>query len=202
MKTIDLVRAHKILEDCSGVITDEHVIIYPSLADLTGDDENEFLYLSWINEGADYYVKFNEGCNREVKVVHSSMFLIDDEGDEIQLTVLVPQDLEDDVKIVAGNKPEDKASMNLGPLTSKLVFNDDFAVAHDGRKVKIKRKARVKDGYLKGASVLVLEFNDPISNSDSGSFTCEMLEDLEDFKLIKGAKVNLNKQEIDFIEEL
>ncbi len=95
MKTITLQKAHQILEDCSGVITEEHVITYPSLADLTGEDDNGWLYLSWTNDGQDYCVRCVEQNNREVKVSGLFMSLMDDEGDEIHLTTLVPQNLED-----------------------------------------------------------------------------------------------------------
>ncbi len=95
MKTITLQEAHSILENCSGVINEEHVITYPNLADLTGDDDNEWLYIFWNDDkGQDYRVKCVEENNKEIKVSGSSMFLIDNEGDDFQLTVLVPQDLE------------------------------------------------------------------------------------------------------------
>ena len=94
MKTITLEEAYKILENCSGVIVDDGAILYPSVWELNGKDENEFLYLSWEEEGLEFNVKFNEGSNREVKVSGCSMFLIEGDGEETQLTILVPQNLE------------------------------------------------------------------------------------------------------------
>ena len=94
MKTITLSQAHKILEDCSAVITEDHVLLYPALSDLTGDPENEFMYLSYEDEGLAYYVKFAEFENKSIEVWGSSMFLHKTEGDIFQITVLVPQNLE------------------------------------------------------------------------------------------------------------
>lgn len=97
MKTITLKEAFEILENCSAVVTEEHTVIYPGLADLTGEDENEWLNISWTEDGQDFVMIFNEQDNREVKVQGSSLFLVDNEcadGEEIQLTILCPQNLE------------------------------------------------------------------------------------------------------------
>lgn len=90
MKTITLLAACALLENCSAVIWDDTYVSYPSIADLTGEDENEFLYLSVDNSN----VKFAEGENRTIKVVGSSMFLVDTDGDECQITLLNPVNLE------------------------------------------------------------------------------------------------------------
>jgi len=68
MKTISLEEAYNILEQASAIIVDD-AVIYPSLWELNGDDNNEFLYLSWTD--ADYNefsLKFIEGDNREVEL--------------------------------------------------------------------------------------------------------------------------------------
>lgn len=97
MKTITLQEVYQILEDCSGIVTEDHVITYPSLADLTGEDDNQWLNISWIDEGQDFDIVFIEENNKEIKVSGSSMFLEDEDGDEFQITVLVPQNLEQTV---------------------------------------------------------------------------------------------------------
>ena len=95
MKTITLEEAHQILDECSGVIIDNDVLVYPLLAELEHSDENEFLYLGWDDDqGLSYSIKFAEGENLSVKVSGSSMFLVDTEGDECQLTILEPKQLE------------------------------------------------------------------------------------------------------------
>lgn len=98
MKTIKLKEAYDILNECAGVIIDDSVILYPQLEGLDGDAENEFLFLFWDDDGAEYNMKFCEGDNREVTVVGSSMFLYDRDcetpEDVIQLTILQPKNLE------------------------------------------------------------------------------------------------------------
>lgn len=95
MKTIPLTQAFKILEDCSAVVTEDHVVIYPALSELTGEADNEFLYLTWQDDtGLEFNANFIEENNQEIKVVGSSMFLKDEAGNEFQITVLVPQNLE------------------------------------------------------------------------------------------------------------
>jgi hypothetical protein len=96
MKTITLKEAYQILEDASAVIIDDSVLVYPSLSELQDDELNEFLYLSWEDEGLGFDLHFNEGCNQEVKVSGSSMFLVDDDsdGEETQITILTTKELE------------------------------------------------------------------------------------------------------------
>jgi len=61
---------------------------------LTGESDNQFGYISGVDgEGQEYSAQFQEGENQEVKIVGSSMFLIDDEGEEVQLSILEPAKL-------------------------------------------------------------------------------------------------------------
>ena len=95
MKTITLDEAHQILEECSAVVIDDGVLVYPRLSDLEHSYLNEFLYLGWDDDqGLSYSIKFEEGENLSVKVSGSSMFLVDTKGDECQITILEPKQLE------------------------------------------------------------------------------------------------------------
>jgi len=99
MKTMPLKKAYQLLENANAVIIKDDIVLYPSLWELRNDETNEFLYLQWENdEGLGYYLKFCEGDNQEVKIVGSSMFLIDtdaqDEDDHTQITLLSPMNLD------------------------------------------------------------------------------------------------------------
>ena len=98
MKTITLKEAHQILQDCAAVIINDYTLLYPSLDDLKDDESNEFMYLSWEDEGLKYNLKFCEGDNLVVQISGSSMFLYDtdanDETDHTQLTILDSKNLE------------------------------------------------------------------------------------------------------------
>ena len=95
---IPLQKAFEILQDASAVIINDQIVVYPCLADLDGDETNEFLSIAWDEDGLEYILKFNEGDNQEVEVIGSSMFLYDtdtmDENDYTHITILVPQNLE------------------------------------------------------------------------------------------------------------
>ena len=97
MKTITLQEAYYIISLASAVIIDGDALCYPSLWDLTGEPENQFLYLSWENDG-DYNLKFCESDNQQVKVDGSDIFLFDTDADDEQnvtkLTILVPQKID------------------------------------------------------------------------------------------------------------
>lgn len=93
MKQISLVEAVQLLNDCSAVIVNDNVLTYPSVEDLNDDDDNEFLYLGWTDDGLDYSMKVEEGNNRSVKIEDNQMILVDDEGDEFSLTLLTTMKL-------------------------------------------------------------------------------------------------------------
>ena len=59
---IKLHRAFDLLSGCSAVIIDSDFLVYPSMAELEGEDENEFMMLS--PSGFNISYKFNEGCNQ------------------------------------------------------------------------------------------------------------------------------------------
>lgn len=102
MKTISLNEAYDILENCSGVIVDDHVITYPSLFEVLNEDDsddNEFMFISWTeSDGEEYYLKFTQGDNKEVTISGSSMFLYDSDSNGVdcgvQITILQPKNLE------------------------------------------------------------------------------------------------------------
>jgi hypothetical protein len=95
---IPLQKAYQILEDSSAFIINDHALVYAGFDDLTGEEDNEFLYFSWDEEGLGYSLKFREGDNQEVEIVGSSMFLYDTDAngkeDHTQITILVPKQLE------------------------------------------------------------------------------------------------------------
>lgn len=100
MKTIPLNKAFEILKQSSAVIVDGNALVYPSLDEITGDEKNEFLYISWTDQddAVTYSMKFCEGMNQEVKIDRAEMYLYDtdsdNEHDNVQLTILNPKNLE------------------------------------------------------------------------------------------------------------
>ncbi len=97
MKTITLEKAFKILESCSALLIEDSQLVHVNLSPLTKEPDNEWLFLSWCNPEdfyEDNYLRFLQEGNEQISVCGSSMFLTDSEGDEIQITVLVPADLE------------------------------------------------------------------------------------------------------------
>ena len=98
MKTVNLKEAYYWLSFASAVIINENAVVYPSLRELTGERENEFLYLSWEDDGKDFSLKFNEGDNLEAKIEGCCLFLYDtdanDDDDRTMLTILAPKQLE------------------------------------------------------------------------------------------------------------
>lgn len=92
-KEISLKEAYDILQECSAVVIDDNVLVYPSLDEITGDLKNEFLSLAWQEDGEEFQVNFLEGQNQKVQVSGCSLFLVDSEGEDNQLTILEPKKL-------------------------------------------------------------------------------------------------------------
>lgn len=101
MKSITLDVAFKLLEQAKAVIItidgssyDKERLATKSLSQLTDDEDNAFLYLEWK---ATYQscTEFKQKDNEEVKMINNNQLqLIDYEGDKINLTLLVPMDLD------------------------------------------------------------------------------------------------------------
>lgn len=94
MKTLTLQEAHKLLEDCAACIVDDNALMYPSVEELTGELDNEFLYLSWTDsEGYEYSVYCIEENNQTIKVDNNNLILTDVDGGEVKLTLLTVKKL-------------------------------------------------------------------------------------------------------------
>jgi hypothetical protein len=94
MKTIGLKEAYNRLKESVAVIVDNDALVYPSLADIENNPENQFLYLFWELDGQEYSVKCIEQNNQTIKTTDDGalMILEDIEGDRVQLTLLQPAD--------------------------------------------------------------------------------------------------------------
>ena len=101
MKIITLEEAIRHLEEASAVIweTDQRFLVYPSTTELSDSPDSEWMHLKASDdEGYDYAVYFIRQNNEQVRVEGSRMYLEDNEGDEICLTLLTPMQLEDKVR--------------------------------------------------------------------------------------------------------
>lgn len=90
-KTLEQVT--KILKSCESIIVDEdnHVTSFI----INENNVVNFFYFRYFDvNGQDWENQFNANDNKEVEVVGSSLFLIDNDGDEIQITPLFTRDLE------------------------------------------------------------------------------------------------------------
>ena len=90
MKNIPLKEAHELIENAAAIIVNHDALMYPSVSDLTGEEDNEFLYVSWTDgDGWEFEIKAVEENNRTVKVTdQGDLILVDDEGDEFEVTLL------------------------------------------------------------------------------------------------------------------
>jgi hypothetical protein len=89
MKTVSLKKAYDLLEGCTAVIADANALAYPSLLDLTGESDNCFLEIRWVNEDdLSLVLRFREGDNAQVKISDSAMFLKDSLSEEIKVSLL------------------------------------------------------------------------------------------------------------------
>jgi len=88
--TITLVEALNLIENATAVIVNNDALMYASTSELTGDGDNEFLYLGWTDgDGYDYRIKAIESNNQTVEVSDKGgLVFVDDEGEPFELTLL------------------------------------------------------------------------------------------------------------------
>lgn len=95
MKKVTLEEAFRLLEPKAEVLrVDNGIILCPLLDGLTGEDENEFMYLGWADGGNEYCLKFREGNNREIEIHGDAMFLYDTDDDIVKIELLAPIQIE------------------------------------------------------------------------------------------------------------
>lgn len=93
---IKLHKAFDLLSHCAAVIIvsdSAKPVIYPATDEITGENNNEFLFLGWEVDGLEFSATFIEENNQEVEINNSYMLLEDDEGDLIELKLLFPTNL-------------------------------------------------------------------------------------------------------------
>lgn len=95
MKTITLEEAYKLIESASAVIVDDNVVTYPSLYELTGNPDDEWLFMKWEDEDSyhEFTLSFSENCG-EIKFDGTNLWINDITGEENMITLLVPMKVE------------------------------------------------------------------------------------------------------------
>ena len=92
-KTILLKTATKIIDGSSAIILNDDNLMYVQ-TDLIGEPDNVFLDCRWFaDSGEEYVVEFLEKDNQRVSIRGGNMFLIDGDGDQWKLTILIPSKL-------------------------------------------------------------------------------------------------------------
>lgn len=97
MKDISLIDAFNYLRLCEGVILEGRVLDI-SLIGIEEDPNNEFAYISWVEEirgeYVDFEIVFKEGDNQEVMIDGSFMTLVNTEGVLEEIQLLIPWNIE------------------------------------------------------------------------------------------------------------
>lgn len=89
-KNITLQEAYDLIENAIAVRIDNDGLCYPSLWELDGNPENEWLYLSWgDSDYNEFAIKFIEE-DQEIYFDGSTIYMKDGDGDDCELTLLVP----------------------------------------------------------------------------------------------------------------
>ena len=88
-RKISLQEAHDLILESSAIIINNDILLYPSLDSISGDPENEWLYLSWDDGYHEFALKFIEE-EQDIFFDGTTITMKDSEDDEVDLTLLVP----------------------------------------------------------------------------------------------------------------
>jgi hypothetical protein len=89
MSSMDLEDALDVLDDCSALILDDDILMYPRIIkDLKNEDNQKIFCLQWTEGEDTFEIVFVEEDNQSVGYSGSTMFLIDDNDQEVHLTLL------------------------------------------------------------------------------------------------------------------
>jgi len=93
MKLVNIGNAYELIASSSAILLEGRALL-PELVDLEHEPDNEFFKLKWHEFGLDFEVIFLEGDNQEVQVEGSSLILVNNEGEEEEITLLTEIDAE------------------------------------------------------------------------------------------------------------
>lgn len=82
LSRMNLDEAYDLLCDCNAIVVNGIYIMIPKLNELTEEDENVFMALSWSVKGLTYELYFREGNNIEIPIQNTKMFLLDDKSED------------------------------------------------------------------------------------------------------------------------
>lgn len=82
---ITLEKAEALLEECAGVQIDGNLVSF-SMSDLEGQEDNQWLHLSWEDEFDEFSISFDERANP--RIAKGELILTDTEGEDVALTLL------------------------------------------------------------------------------------------------------------------
>ena len=92
-RTITLKQAHKILENSAAIIWRDYNLSFADVRKLDGNPDNEWMNLEIVDdEGHIFSETFIEQNNQTILVVGSSMFPLNAEGDDVQISILNPDE--------------------------------------------------------------------------------------------------------------
>ena len=91
MKYISLVDAHNALQNCNAVIWNDSMLCFPAVFDLPENGNEEFLSLRTDDDdGQTFETSFIQNENEIVRIDGSTMYLIDSNGDVVNIVLLTP----------------------------------------------------------------------------------------------------------------
>ena len=99
MSNMDLDDALDTLQSCSALILDGDILMYPRIIrEIRNDDNEKLFYLEWIEGEQSYEICFLENDNQVVGYSGSNMFLTDENGEEVQITILTEKRIGDELQ--------------------------------------------------------------------------------------------------------
>jgi hypothetical protein len=90
---LDLKETFKLLDGCSAASTEDGILMYPMVAEITGNGEQIFARFAYeAEDGEEYMVECPEKNNKIVIVSGNIMTLHDSEGEEFTIYLLANMD--------------------------------------------------------------------------------------------------------------
>jgi len=94
MSSMDLEDALDVLDNCSALILDNDILMIPRIIkDLKNGDNQKIFCLQWVEGQDTFEILFLEEDNQSVGYSGSTMFLIDESGEEVHITLLTQKEI-------------------------------------------------------------------------------------------------------------
>lgn len=86
------------IQSCAALILDGDILMYPKIFRETREDGEKLFFMEWMDADKSYEICFLESENEMVSFSGSNMYLIDDDGEQVEIKILTEKSIKGELQ--------------------------------------------------------------------------------------------------------